>query len=227
MREHPSQWEIWKWQTKNNRWINTVLAGVFLAGIPILGAVFSIGIQVDDYSMAYGYVLFIEKTILAMLGIVPLLLSMHGAYHSALGDCLALCPSWKEGRQCLLNYAVSALVLFAATAFLIIIYHEGVQLSDFLRDLADLLIVLWVLYTVTHLLVRTFGNVYFALILIEFYSIVFWLIGIGQSWMWNVFSIDTADGLVWLIRMVMYASLGLMLEEIIPLIQKSGKWKKS
>ncbi len=220
MRKISRQFEIWGWHVKNSRWIYLLLAAFFLIIIPFLGLAFRSGADNNNYEMVYGYVTYFVTTLLATLGIVPLLLSLHGVYHLASGDCVTLSMGWCEQGLYLINYAADACVMSVMMLLLAFIYHQGISGMTFLRDLADFLVILWFMNAFSHFLTKLFYNVYFSLVLSELYAVLFWIILADSDFVLNVFSIRGEAGVVWLIRVVMYVTVGCIMEESVTVIDK-------
>lgn len=215
------QLQIWHWQIKNRKWIYMLLLLIFVTGIPMLGGVFCRGVALAEYELSYGYVIFVERTVLSVLGILPFLLMLYAPYHMEAGDCMVLCVGWNEHKQYMISYSVSSIVISVGILLLTIIYCRGVSLLNIFADWIELLVILWMLYAVSYLIVKIIENVYAALVLIELYSVIAWLMGIGRGSVWNIYSIVDLEGTVWLIRLIMYLSLGAVLEQTANRILKS------
>lgn len=214
------QLRIWGWQAINNKWIYVILVILCLLVIPVIGFVSGRRILPDEYHVIYGYVLYIVQTLTFGLGCIPLLMTMHITCQLEVGDCIVLFPEWNQRKQCIISYAFSAVLFFLLMMCLAIDFYKGISLVIVLKDTVGLLVVLWVLVSACSVLAFLSSNVYLTLIIVELYGVLFWNMGIQLDAIWNVFSITGAEGTMWVIRIILYVSLGFLIQEIVGCMQK-------
>ena len=214
-----TQLQISAWYMKNNCWIYIFLAIVFMVLLPLCGIIFRKNLALDDYSLIYGYLIYIATTCVSVFGIVPILMYLHSTYHLKSGECVRLMSGWREKYQCRIWYLMMAVMLSELMLILGITYRRGVPKSDIIKDYVSLLVIVWVLYGATHFLTYLLKNVYFTFMLIELYSIMFGILKVGMDSVWNIYALQSLDGTVWMIDVILYICLGISFEVLIDILE--------
>lgn len=209
------QLQISAWHIKNNCWIYIFLAGVFMVLLPLCGIIFRRNLAENDYILIYGYLIYITTTCVSVFGIVPLLMYLHSTYQLKSGECIRLMPGWKETYQCRIWYLMMAGMLSELMLVFGIAYGKGIPKSDIIKDYTSLLVIVWMLYAATHLLTYFLKNVYFTFMLVELYSIIFGVLKVGMDGIWNIYALQNMDGIVWIIKVILYICLGNVCEILI------------
>ena len=213
---------IWGWQARNSKWIYGMISSFFLILIPVIGMLFRRKTPVVEYHVIYGYVLYIAQTVVFALGCIPFLMERYLFCHLEIGDCIVLCPEWRERKQYLIHYFFIAVLLSLMMILLILIFRRGIPMTDFLTDLASLLVIAWFLLSVSSLVAAGGHNVYLTLILMEFYGVLFWNMGVWLDAVWNVFSLTGTEGAAWGIRILLYFLLGAVMRGIAEYVGKQN-----
>ena len=214
------QLRIWGWQALNNKWIYVVLAVLCLVVIPVISFVSCRRTLPDEYFVVYGYVLYIVQTLAFGLGCIPLLMTLHITYQLEIGDCIVLFPEWDQQKQCAISYVFSTVLFLGLMMCLALIFHKWIFLVTILKDTVSLLVILWFFISVCRGVVFLCRNVYFTLAFIELYGVLFWNMGICSDAIWNVFSVTGAEGIMWMIRIIFYLSVGFLTQAIVGHMQK-------
>jgi hypothetical protein len=215
MKELMFQIEIFRWHLKNSKTVYLTIAILFLVLLPILGLMFRLGAEEATYRLMYDYTIYLAETMVSVLGFLPFLIVLYGVIHQNAGECMMLCSAWKERKQQMICYGASVLVLAVFMFELGIIFLGKVKAREIFGDFIDLAVILWVSDGVSHLLARVFQNIFVSLILMEFYGVLCRLMGIGITSMWNIYSLDHADGLHWGIQIFLYIMIGIFAEYLI------------
>lgn len=214
------QLRICFWNIKNNKWIHIVIVVLFLILIPLMGFMFAFGMQDNNAAVVYGHTIYVAETILSVIGMVPLLLNLHGAYHYASGECVIICPKWKENRFFQVCFLYTGVLVVIMMLLLMAIYQRYVEPVLMLQDLVDFLIILLVLLAISHFLTRVTNSVFVGLIVTEIYSIACWLLGLGTHLPVNIYSIELLSGFSWFARILVYIAFAIFLETITLQIRK-------
>lgn len=214
-RERLLQLRIWGWQTKNHKKIYMGMAILCLAVLPGIGFLFSLKTLPDDCRIVYGYFFYIVQTLVFGIGCIPVLMTMHMICHMEVGDCIVLSPEWNQRKQCLISFAFSAVLFFILMTGLAAEFRKGVSAASVFKDAASLIVVLWVFVSVCMALSFFFRNVYLALILVELYGVLFCNMAVHPNAVWNLFSITGEQGILWIIRVVLYLAFGFLIQEIL------------
>lgn len=119
-----------------------------------------------------------------------------------------------------------AVMLSELMLILGITYKRGIPKSDIIKDYVSLLVIVWVLYGATHFLTYLLKNVYFTFMLIELYSIMFGILKVGMDSVWNIYALQSLDGTVWMIDVILYICLGISFEVLIDILDGLMRLRK-
>lgn len=221
-----NQLAVFKWNIKNFRWIYSIWGILYIVVLPVLGLLMRRGIPGEQLGLSYGYFSYIVRMLVYMLGALPFLMTLYSIMHTGAGDCIKTATCWREGVQYMLHFCLQGALVTVTMAFVGVIFRGSMVSDQVWQDYICLIVVLWFISALAHCLARLFGQVYGALIVIELYIVLCWLMRLGQERIWNLFSLEILEGLAFWMRAVSLVCVGIALE-VFAVIKKSEKRRKS
>lgn len=209
------QLELWMWGVRGNKQLYRFFCFLFLIGIPVLALVLRLGMSGQRAEEIYGYVSYSVRILLGVLGFLPLLVQLHFVFGFPSKDCVRICNKWSAQSCFFLSFffvSGNILILMALTAAM---YAGLVSLGTMVKDTVDYITIVWILFVISHLAAKISGNIYFALILTEMYSVIFLFMGVGMYSPANVFSVELLEGLSYYMRILIYVLVGVLLEVLV------------
>lgn len=206
------QLELWLWGMRGNKQLYRFFCFWFVIGIPVLALVLRLGVSGQRAEEIYGYVSYSVRILLGVMSFLPLLVQLHFVFGFPSKDCVRICNKWSAQSCFFLSFffvAGNILILMALTAAM---YAGPVSLGTMAKDTVDYIVIVWILFAISHLVVKISENIYFALILTEMYSVIFLFMGVGMYSPINVFSVELLEGVPYYLRILIYVLVGLLLE---------------
>lgn len=203
-----NQLTIARWNMKNYKWVYLFFCLLYIVMFPGIGLVLRLKGTAEQQELLYGYLIHTLRMAAYALGSLPCMMLLNSIRSGDGGECIRAERNWREGMQVFIQI-IGYLLLISITMFLLLAEFCGVVgTARIIRDLINTLLVLWLLCTCGYLVTKLTGNGQASFLLIELYVLIFWFLGVGLDHSWNIFALETVEGVLWKGRCVCYGVAG-------------------